>query len=159
MKQGKGYQSFAKRMHWSQQIPSSNNTEDSTHGHYQVVDTEIRLTVFFAAKDGEALCSQQKQDLELTVAQIMNVVYYSHFLKNFPKFVVIHTGKGFSVVNEAEVDVFLEFPCFLYEPTIVGNLISGFSAFSKLSLCIWKFLAHVLLKANLKDFEHNLINM
>ena len=80
-------------------------------------------------------------------------------LKNFPKFVVIHTGKGFSIVNEAEVDVFLEFPCFLYEPTIVGNLISGFSAFSKLSLCIWKFLVHMLLKPNLKDFEHYLTSM
>ena len=72
---------------------------------------------------------------------------------------MIHKGKGFSIVNEAEVDVFLEFPCFLYKPTIVGNLISGFSAFSKLSLCIWKFLVHALLKPNLKDFEHYLTSM
>ena len=65
--------SFAKRMHWSKQIPSSNNTiEDSTHGHHQMVNTEIRLIIFLAAKDGEALYSQQKQDWELTVAQIMN---------------------------------------------------------------------------------------
>ena len=64
---------FAKKMHWSQQTPSSNNTrEDSTHGHHQMVNTEIRLIIFFAAKDGEALYSQQKQDQELTVAQIMN---------------------------------------------------------------------------------------
>ena len=73
MKQGKGEQSFAKRTHWSSQTPSSNNTrEDSTHGHQQMVNTEIRLIIFFAAKDGEALYSQQKQDQELTVAQIMN---------------------------------------------------------------------------------------
>ena len=73
MKQGEGEQSFAKRTHWSQQTPSFNNTrEDATHGHHQMVNTEIRLIVFFAAKDGEALYSQQKQDRELTVAQIMN---------------------------------------------------------------------------------------
>ena len=73
MKQGKGLQSFAKRTHWSQQTASSHNTrEDSSHGHLQMVNAEIRLTVFFAAEDGEALYSQQKQDWELTVAQIMN---------------------------------------------------------------------------------------
>ena len=75
MKQGKGQQSFAKRTHWSQQTPSSNNTrDDSTRGHHQMVNTEITLIIFFAAKDGEALYSQQKQDRELTVAQIMNSV-------------------------------------------------------------------------------------
>ena len=73
MNQGKGKQSFAKRTHWSQQIPSSKNTrEDATHGHHQMVHTKIRLIIFFVAKDGEALYSQQKQDRELTVAQIMN---------------------------------------------------------------------------------------
>ena len=73
MKQGKGYWSFAKRTHWSLQTPSSNNTrEDSTHGHRQMANTKIRLIIFFAAKDGEALYSEQKQDQELTVAQIMN---------------------------------------------------------------------------------------
>ena len=73
MKQGKGLHSFAKRMHWSQQTPSSNNTrEDSTHGLHQMVNTEIRLIIFFPAKDGEALYSQQKQYWELTMAQIMN---------------------------------------------------------------------------------------
>ena len=72
MKQGKDEQTFAKKMHWSQQTLSSNNTrEDSTHGHHSVVSIEIRLIIFFAAKDGEALYSQQKQDWELTVAQIM----------------------------------------------------------------------------------------
>ena len=79
--------------------------------------------------------------------------------KNFPQFVVIHKVKGFSIVNEAEVDVFLEHSCFFYDPTGVGNLISGSSAFSKSSLYIWKFLVHVLLKPNLEDFEHYLTSM
>ena len=87
------------------------------------------------------------------------VVWYFHLLKNFPQFVVIHTVKGFSVVNEAEVDVLLEFPCFFYHPTDVGNLISDFSAFSKSSLYIWKFSVHILLKPSLKDFEHYLTSM
>ena len=87
------------------------------------------------------------------------VVWYSHLLKNFPKFVVIHTVKGLSIVNEAEVDVFLEFFCFFYEPTNFGNLISGSSAFSKSSLYIWKFLVHVLLKSSLKDCEYNLASV
>ena len=72
---------------------------------------------------------------------------------------MIHTVKGFSVVNEAEVDVFLEFPCFLNDPMNVGNLISGSSAFSKSSLYIWKFSVHVMLKPSLKDFEHKLAGM
>ena len=78
------------------------------------------------------------------------MVWYSHLSKNFPQFVVIHTIKGFSVVNKAEVDVFLEFPCFFYDP-MVGNLISGSSAFSKTSLNIWKFLIHILLKPSLEN--------
>ena len=82
------------------------------------------------------------------------MVWYSHFLKNFPQFVVIHVVKGFGVVNKAEVDVFLEFFCFFDDPVDVGNLISGSSAFSKSSLNIWKFLVHVLLKPGLENFEH-----
>ena len=81
------------------------------------------------------------------------VVWYSHLLKNFPQFVVIHTVKGFSVVNEAKIDVFLEFSCFFDDPVDVGNLISGSSAFSKSSLNIRKFLVHVLLKPGLENFE------
>ena len=72
------------------------------------------------------------------------------------QFVVFHTVNGFSIVNEAEVDVFLEFPCFLHDPTNVGNLISGFSASSKPSLYIWKFSVHVLLKPSLKDIKQKL---
>ena len=81
------------------------------------------------------------------------VVWYSHLFKNFPQFVVIHTVKGFGIVNE-EVDVFLEFSCFFDDSTDVGNLISGSSAFSKPSLNIWKFSVHVLLKPSLENFEH-----
>ena len=82
------------------------------------------------------------------------VVWYSHHLKNFPQFVVIHTVQGFDLVNKAEVDVFLELFCFFYDQTDVGNLISGSSAFSKSSLDIWKFTVHVLLKPGLENFEH-----
>ena len=78
------------------------------------------------------------------------MVWYSHLFKSFA--VVIHTVKGFSIVNEAEVDVFLESTCFFYDLTDVGNLISGFSAFSKSSLNIWKFLVHILLKPYLGEF-------
>ena len=80
------------------------------------------------------------------------VVWYSHLFKNFPKFVVIHTVKGFGVVNKA--DIFLELSCFFDDPTDVGNLISGSSAFSKSSLNIWKFTVHLLLKPVLENFEH-----
>ena len=81
------------------------------------------------------------------------VVWYFHLFKNFPQFVLIHTTKGISIVNEAEVDVFLEFSSFFYD-LMDGNLISGFSAFSKSSLNIWKFWVHVLLKPHLDKFEH-----
>ena len=85
------------------------------------------------------------------------MVWYSHLLKIFPQFVVIHTVKGFSIANEA--DVFLEFSCILYDPVNVGNLIFGSSAFSKFSLYIRKFSIQVLLKLSLMDFEHNLTKM
>ena len=80
------------------------------------------------------------------------MVWYSHLLKNFPQFVVMHTVKGFSIDGEAELDVFLEFSCLVNDPADVGNLISGSSAFSKSSLNIWKFLVHVLLKPDLENF-------
>ena len=87
------------------------------------------------------------------------MVWYSHLLKNFPQFVVIHIIKGFSVANEAEVDIFLEVPWLLNYQSDVGNLTSGSSAFLKLSLYIWNFSVHILLKPSLKDFEHNLAIM
>ena len=82
------------------------------------------------------------------------MVWYSHLLKNFPQFVVIHTVKGFGIVNKAEIDVFLELACFFNDPADVGNLISGSSAFSKTSLNTWKFTADILLKPGLENFEH-----
>ena len=83
------------------------------------------------------------------------MVWYSHLFRNFPQFVVIHTVKGFGVVNKAEVDVFLELSCFFDDPADVGNLISGSSAFSKSSLNMWKFTVPVLLKPGLENFEHH----
>ena len=87
------------------------------------------------------------------------MVWYSHLLKNFPQFVVIHTVKGFGVDNKAEADVFLELGCFFDDPANVGNLISGSSAFSKFILNIWKFTVHVLLKPGLENFEHFFASM
>ena len=86
------------------------------------------------------------------------VVWNSHLFQNFPQFVVIHTVKGFGIVNTAEVDVFLEL-FFFDDPTDVGNLISGFSAFSKTSLNIWNFMVHVLLKPDLENFEYYLASV
>ena len=96
----------------------------------------------------------------LTCVQVFQeagkVVWYSQLLKNFPQFVVIHTVKSFGIVKEVEVelDVFLELSCFFYDPTDVGNLISGFSAFFKPSLNSWKFSVYVLLKPGLENFEY-----
>ena len=87
------------------------------------------------------------------------MVWYSHLFQNFQQFIVIHTVKGFSIVNEAEVDAFLEFPCFSDDPVDIGNWISGSSAFSKSSLNIWEFSVHVLLKSRLENFEHDFASM
>ena len=87
------------------------------------------------------------------------MVWYSHLLKNFPQFVVIHTVKGFDIVNKAEVYVLLELSCFFNDPTNVGNSISGSSAFSKSSLYICKFTVHILLKPGLENFEHYFASM
>ena len=85
------------------------------------------------------------------------MVWYSQLLKNFPQFVVIHTVKGFGVVNKAEIDVFLEFSCFFYDPPNVGNLVSGSSAFYESNSNIWKFSVHILLRPSLDNFEHFLL--
>ena len=87
------------------------------------------------------------------------MVWYSHLSENFPQFIVIHTVKGFGVVNKAKIDVFPELSCFSYDPEDIGNLISGSSTFSKSSLYTWNFFIHILLKSSLKDFEHDLASI
>ena len=87
------------------------------------------------------------------------MVWYSHLLKNFPQFIVIHTVEDFGIVNKAEIDVFLELSCFFDDPADVGNLISGSSAFSKTNLNTWKFTVHVLLKPGLENFENYFTSM
>ena len=108
---------------------------------------------------GTSLCSMSSPNCcFLTCIQVFQeagqVVWYAHVLKNFPLFTVIHTVKGFGLVNKAEIDDFLELSCFFHEPADVGSLISGSSAFSKTSLNIWKFTVHVLLKPGLENFEY-----
>ena len=87
------------------------------------------------------------------------VLWYSHLFQNFPQFIVIYPVRVFGIVNKAEIDVFLELSCFFNDPVDVGNLISGSSAFSKMSLNIWKFTIHVLLKPGLENFEHYFTSM
>src|SRR5574337_843273 len=86
------------------------------------------------------------------------VVWDSHLFQNFPQFIVMHTVKGFGIVNKAEIDVFLELSCFFHDSADVGNLISS-SAFSKTSLNIWKFMVHILLQPGLENFEHYFTSM
>ena len=87
------------------------------------------------------------------------MVWYSHLFQNFPQLIVIHTVKGFGIVNKAEIDVFLELSCFFHDPADVGNMISGSSAFSNSSLNNWKFTVHILLKAGLENFEYYFTSM
>ena len=87
------------------------------------------------------------------------MVWYSCHSKSFPQFVMIHRAKGFSLVVETEIDVFLKFPCFLYNPVNVGNLVSSSSSFSKRSLDIWKFLVRIMLKTSMQEFKHDLTSM
>ena len=92
-------------------------------------------------------------DLHTSFSRAGQVSGYSHLLKNLPEFVVVHTVKGFGIINKAEIDVFLKLSCFFDDPMDIGNLISGSSIFSKTSLNIWKFTVHVLLKPGLENFE------
>ena len=87
------------------------------------------------------------------------MVWYSHLFHNFPQFVVIHTVKGFGIVNKAEVDVFLELSCFFDNAMDIGNLISGSFAFSKFSLNLWRFTVNILLKPGLANFEHYFVSL
>ena len=123
------------------------------------------ITLMYSFPDLEPVCCSMSHSncCFLTCIQISQeagkMVWYSHLFQNFPQFVVIYTVKAFGVINKAEVDVFLELSSFFDDPTDVGNLTSGSSAFSKPSLYIWKFLVHILLKPGLKDFEHYLASM
>ena len=109
----------------------------------------------YSFPESELVCCSMSSSIccFLTCIQISHdagyVVWYSHLFQNFPQFIVIHTVKGFGMVNKAEVDVFLELSCFFDDPTDVGNLISGSPAFSKSSLNIWKFMVHLLLTPGL----------
>ena len=87
------------------------------------------------------------------------IIWYSHLLQNFPQFIVIHIVKGFGIVNKAEIDVFLKLSCLFDDPADIDNLISVSSAFPKTSLNIWKFMAHILLKPGMENFEHYLNSM
>ena len=115
---------------------------------YSFPDLEPVYCSMFSSNCHFLTCIQSSQEAG-------QVVWYSHLLKNFPQFVVIHTVKGFGIVNKAEVDVFLELSCFFNDPTDVGNLISSSSAFSKSSLNIWKFTVHIPLKPGLENYEHS----
>ena len=123
------------------------------------------MALMYSFPDLEPLCCSMSSSncCFLTCIQISQepgeVVWYSHLFQNFLKFVVIHTVKGFGIVNKAEIDVFLELSCFFDDAVDVGNLISGSSVFSKSSLNIWKFKVHILLKPGLENFEHYFTSM
>ena len=127
MKQGKGFQSFIKRTHWSQQTPSSNNTRDnSTHGHHQMTNIEIRLIIFFSAKNGEALYCQQKQDWELTLAQIINSLLQNSDLNKEEK-----TTRSFRYdINQIPYDYTVE----------VTNIFKGLDLIECLKKYGWRFM-------------------
>ena len=121
-------------------------------------DNTTALTYSFSCLE-QVCCSMSTSNCcFLTCIQISQeagyMVWYSHLFQNFPQFIVIHTVKGFGIVNKAKVDFFLELSSFFHDPVDVGNLISGSSAFSKTSLNIRKFTVHVLLKPGLENFEH-----
>ena len=95
----------------------------------------------------------------IQIPQEAGQLVWSHLFQNFPQFIVIHTVKGFGIVNKAKIDVFLELSCFFHDPADVDNLISDSSAFSKTSLNIWKFMVHILLKPDLENFKHYFTSM
>ena len=133
-------------------------TVSKSEKEYNKQDDNIQLTYSFPNLEPVWCSISNSNCCFLTCIQIFQeagqVVWYSHLFQNFPQFIVIHTVKGFGVVNEAEVEVFLELSCFFDDLTDIGNLTSGSSAFSKSSLNIWKFTVHVLFKSVLENFEH-----
>ena len=125
--------------------------------------TIYSLDILYIWNQSVVPCSILTNCCFLTCIQVSqeagHVVRYSHLCKNFPESIVIHTAKGFGIINKAKVDVFLEYSCFFSDPADVDNLISGSSAFSKSSLNIWKFTVYALLKPGLENFEHYLASV
>ena len=121
------------------------------------------MTYYFSYLEPACCSMSSSKCIFLTCIQLSQeagqVVWYAHLLQNFPKFIVIHTVKGFGIVSKAEIDVFLELSCFFNDPTNVGNLSSISSAFSKTNMSIWKFMVHVLLKPVLENLEHYFTSM
>ena len=119
-----------------------------------VLLSQFGTSPFHCSMSGSNCCFLTRTQISQEAGK---VVWYSHFFKNFPQFVVIHIVKGFGIVDKAEVGVFLELSCFLDDPVDVGNLTSGSSAFSKSSLNIWKLMVHILLKPLLENFSITLL--
>ena len=147
-------------------IPACDSSIPAFHVMYSAQKLNISYTAFmYSFPNFEPVhCSMSGSNcFFLSCIQVSQesgkVVWYSHLFKNFPQFVVTHTVKSFSIVDKAEIDVFLELSCFVDDQTDVGNLISGSSAFSKSSLYIWKFSIHILLKPGLNDFGYYFASM
>ena len=147
-------------MHLSSEFEQRSKVQVST---LDILETSRQMTinspdVFLSCLEPVHCSMSSSNCCLLTCIQISQeagqVVWYSHFLKNFPQFVVIYTVKGFGVANKAEIDVFMEHSCFFDDPVDIGDLISGSSALSKSSLNIWKFSVYVLLNPGLENFEH-----
>ena len=119
---------------------------------YSFLDLEPISCFIRGSNCGFLTCKQVSQETG-------KMVWYSHVSKSFSQFVMIHSLKGFSIVDETETDAFLKYPCFLYNPVNIGNVISGSSSFSKPSLNIWKFLVRIMLKPTMQDFKHDLTSM
>jgi len=147
-------------MNWSTPgFPVHHQLLESTQTHAHRVSDAIQSSHPLLSPSPPALNLSQHQGLFQWVSSSHQVVWYSHLFQNFPQFIVIHTVKGFDIVNKAEVDVFLKLCSFIHDPADAGNLISGSFAFSKPSLNIWKFTVHVLLKPGLENFEHYFTSM